>query len=351
MRFASARGGGGGGCRLRCRIAVVYKAGKRLRQIEIPAQNLFRGYTDEAIRGGIRIASSAESVLHSFAGTHGDNPSAGVIQGSDGNFYGTTQIGGANHGGTVFKLTPSGRLTTLYSFCSKGGAACTDGDFPYAGVIQGSDGNFYGATTGGGANDGGTVFKLTPSGGLTTLYSFCSQADCTDGDFPYAGVIQGSDGNFYGTTNYGGAAPYGGDGTVFPLPPSGPLTTLYSFCSQADCTDGDFPYAGVIQGSDGNFYGTTNYGGAAPDGDGGTVFHLTPSGALTTLYSFCSQADCTDGDFPYAGVIQGSDGNFYGTAGGGGPNDGGTVFQLTPSGALTTPYSFCSLAGCTDGDF
>jgi len=301
-------------------------------------------------------------VLHSFDGADGANPHAGVIQGSHGNFYGTTELGGVNGGGTVFRLTRSGTRTTLYSFCSQ--PDCADGDYPFGGVIQGSDGNFYGTTYEGGANPAGvangpgTVFKLTPSGTLTTLYSFCSVLEpatvyCLDGNGPDAGVIQGSDGNFYGTTVNGGAE---GEGNVFKLTPSGKLTTLYSFCSQAGCTDGDNPWAGVIQGGDGNFYGATFYGGAF---NSGTVFQLTPSGTLTTLHSFCSVSDpdtghCLDGRNPYAAPIQGSDGNFYGTTGWGGVNDDGNVFKLTPSGELTSLYSFCSAVdprtyNCLDG--
>jgi uncharacterized repeat protein (TIGR03803 family) len=298
-----------------------------------------------------RARSRIEMVLHSFDGTDGQQPMAGVIQGSDGDFYGTTRNGGANRVGTVFKLTPLGALTTLYSL----GSTSTDSANPWAGVIQGSDGNFYGTTADGGTNGVGTVYKVTPSGAETVLYSFCSQASCTDGDYPFAGVIQASDGNFYGTTYEGGA---NGDGTVFKLTPSGTLTTLYSFCSQAGCTDGDFPWAGVIQGSDGNFYGTTLNDGT---NEGGIVFKLTPSGTLTTIYSFCSVVDpgtgnCLDGKGPYAGVIQGADGNFYGTTEYGGANGDGNVFKLTPSGTLTTLYSFCSVVdlktgACLDGEF
>jgi len=319
-----------------------------------------------------RAQSWGEVVLHSFAGTDGAGPEARLIRGSDGNFYGSTRYGGAHNDGTVFKLTPSGRLTTLYSFGSQEG----DGSEPYASLIQGSDGNFYGTTELGGANRFyGTVFKLTPSGTLTTLHSFCSVGnpsawDCTDGADPYSGVIQSPDGNFYGTTDFGGANPKGiplGPGTVYQLTPSGGLATLYSFCSVHDpgtynCLDGRCPYAGLIQGSGGNFYGTTNaYGpfneGGATGTSGGTVYQLTPSGRLTTLYSFCSQGGeaCTDGFDPYSGVIQGSDGNFYGTTEGGGANNRGTVFKLTPSGALTTLYSFCSVRDrrrdpCLDGE-
>ncbi len=316
-----------------------------------------------------RAQSWAEVVLHSFDVNNGPTY-AGLIQGSDGNFYGTTEEGGDALAGTVFQLTPSGTLTILYSFCSQ--PACADGGWPYAGLIQGSDGNFYGTTWAGGANLGGTVFKITPSGTLTTLYSFCSQSFiwgggeivCTDGDNPYAGLIQGTDGNFYGTTKYGGGVD--AYGTVFQLTPSGGLTTLYSFCSDGgtECTDGAFPVAGLIQGSDGNFYGTTLGHSATNQG---TVFKITPSGTLTTLYSFCSQPNCADGALPYAGLLQGSDGNFYGATvlggatvyPGGGSNIGaGTIFKLTPSGGFTTLYSFCTqyiiLAsgglGCTDGN-
>ncbi len=170
-----------------------------------------------------RAATYTESVLYSFCSlgdcTDGSDPVGNVIQGSDGNFYGTTDGGGANGNyGTVFKVTPSGTLTTLYSFCSHGGTSCTDGRLPWSGLIHGSDGNFYGTTNIAGAHFFGTVYKLTPSGALTTLYSFCSQAGCADGYYPFAGVIQGSDGNFYGSTGFGGANPYGvtdGPGTVF----------------------------------------------------------------------------------------------------------------------------------------
>jgi uncharacterized repeat protein (TIGR03803 family) len=270
-----------------------------------------------------------------FDGTNGAQPVSPLVKAINGNFYGITGSGGTGTDcsslgcGTVFKVTPGGRLTTLYSFCSKVG--CEDGRDPN-GLIQASDGNFYGTTDIGGKQDKfGKVFKLSPSGTLTTLYPFCSQPGCTDGDGPN-GLIQASDGNFYGTTAFGGA--HNGGGTVFQLSPTGTLTTLYSFCSEPNCTDGDYPN-GLIQASDGNFYGTTN-GGAH---DGGTVFQLSPTGTLTTLYSFCSEPNCTDGDGP-GGLIQASDGNFYGTTYYGGAYDKGTVFQLSPMGTLTTLHSF-----------
>jgi len=298
----------------------------------------------------IGLPAQILTTLVSFNGTNGDFPGNGaLVQGTDGNFYGTT-LGSGNGSkgaaGTVFKITPGGELTTLYNFCSKSG--CTDGATPYAGLIQASDGNLYGTTFQGGANDSGTVFRITSGGALTTLYSFCSQPGplgppfgCADGVSPSVGLIQASDGNLYGTTPSGGATnPIGlggpnGIGTVFRITLGGTLTTLYSFCSQPQCADGGQPTAGLIQATDGNLYGTTE----------STAFKLSLEGALTTLYTFCS-VDCP---LP-SGLIQATDGNFYGTTVGGGTSDDGTVFKMTPAGALTTLYSFCSRPGCTDGE-
>src|SRR5271156_3730450 len=132
------------------------------------------------------------------------------------------------------------------------------------------------------------------------------------------------------------------------MTPAGQLTTLYSFCSQSGCTDGANPIAGLVQATNGNLYGTTYFGGT----NGlGTVFEITPAGQLTTLYSFCSQSGCTDGATPYAGLVQATNGNLYGTTSEGGTNFAGTVFDITPAGQLTTLYSFCSQPGCTDGLF
>jgi uncharacterized repeat protein (TIGR03803 family) len=292
--------------------------------------------------------------LHSFDGTDGSFPYSGLVQATDGDLYGTTYAGGANDVscsvgfmsgcGTVFKITPSGTLTTLYSFCSQ--TNCTDGANPYAGLVQATDGNFYGTTQEGGANDVacgsggcGTVFKITPTGTLTTLYSFCSQTNCTDGAVPYAGLVQAIDGNLYGTTYSGGTntdvvCGSSGCGTVFKISPSGTLTTLYSFCSQSGCTDGANPYAGLIQTHSGDLYGTTlsgvSNGVCAPSGCG-TVFKITTSGALTTLHTFCLQDDCfLDGALPYAGLVQATNGNLYGTTG-----FHTTVFVITPGGKET----------------
>jgi uncharacterized repeat protein (TIGR03803 family) len=288
-------------------------------------------------------ATTTFTTLVGFDGTNGAYPGyTPLVQGTDGSYYGTTYEGGANNLGTVFKITTGGTLTTLYSFCSQ--TSCTDGELPYAGLVQASNGNFYGTTVGGGAKNGGTVFEITPRGKLTTLYSFCSQTSCTDGELPYAGLVQATNGNFYGTTLAGGA---NGKGTVFEITAAGTLTTLYSFCSQPSCADGELPYAGLVQATNGNFYGTTPFGGAKL---GGTVFEITPQGKLTTLYSFCSQTSCTDGQSPYAGLVQAIDRNLYGTTYEGGANTDGTVFEITLAGKLTTLYSFCSQTSCTDGE-
>jgi uncharacterized repeat protein (TIGR03803 family) len=293
------------------------------------------------------ISSSAQTftVLHSFDGTDGAGPEKGLVQGRNGNLYGTASYDGPDatngSGGTVFEMTPSGALATLYGFCSQ--SDCADGDNPYATLVQATEGNFYGTTFGGGANGHGTVFKITPGGALTTLYSFCSQSGCTDGAQPVAGLVQGTDGNFYGTTFQGATK---NAGTIFKITPGGALTTLHSFCSKGGCSDGATPNAGLVQGTDGNFYGTTAQGGTKY---AGTIFKITPSGTLTTLHNFCSQSLCTDGEDPYAGLTQATDGNFYGTTYQGGANSVGTVFRITPRGTLTTLYSFCSQSGCTDG--
>src|ERR1039458_2352751 len=277
--------------------------------------------------------------------TDGFGPNARLVQAANGDLYGTTNGGGTNNSGTVFKITPGGTLTTLYSFCSQGG--CTDGSNPQGGLVQAANGDFYGTTAYGGANGHyGTVFKITPGGTLTTLYSFCSRSGCTDGAYPSARLVQAANGDLYGTAEYGGAKANANSGTVFKITPSGTLTTLYSFCSQGVypyCTDGRNPYAGLVQAANGDFYGTTVYGG--------TVFKITPSGTLTTLYSFCSQTNCADGENPEAGLVQAANGDFYGTTLVGGTNRGGTVFRITPGGTLTTLYSFCSQSGCTDGAF
>jgi YVTN family beta-propeller protein/uncharacterized repeat protein (TIGR03803 family) len=299
----------------------------------------------EAAASGVAVPASGPEALTNvlnFDGANGAFPYlTSLIQGTDGNLYGTTDGGGTFDQGTVFQLTPGGTLTTIYTFCSQ--TNCTDGAEPLAGLVQATNGNFYGTTPVGGAIGTGTIFEITSAGQLTTLYNFCSQPGCADGNYSQAPLVQATNGNFYGTTYAGGV---NGEGNVFEMTPAGQLTTLYSFCSQPKCTDGAYPIAGLVQATNGNLYGTTLYGGA---NGAGTVFEITPAGQLTTRYSFCSQTNCSDGEIPYAGLIQGANGNLYGTTESGGANGGGTVFEITPAGQLTTRYSFCSQSGCTDG--
>ncbi len=352
------------------------------------------------------IASSAQTFtsLVSFTGTSGANlganPQSTLLQGVDGNFYGTTLYGGTgvdctggNGCGTVFKIDPTtDALTTLYSFCS--GANCPDGAAPWAGLVQGTDGNFYGTTSQGGSSNDGTVFKITPTGTLTTLYSFSGG----DGSLPKGALLQAGDGNLYGTTSEGGA---NNMGTVFQITHGGTLTTLYSFAGP----DGKEPSAGLIQANDGNLYGTTSSGGANDDGtvfrialqspyplttlhsfngsDGslpaaallqatdsnlygttsqggsatyGTIFKIDLGGTLTTLHSF----NGNDGSRPLAAVTQATDGNLYGTTQAGGSNGYGTIFNITPAGTLTVLHTFSGADGAnvvgglvegTDGNF
>ena len=277
--------------------------------------------------------------MYSFTGGNdGASPSAALVRGSDGYFYGTTsEGGGTNNSGTVFKISTTGALTTLYEFT--GG---DDGANPN-GLVQGSDGNFYGTTYYGGTNniDSGTVFKISTNGALTSLYSFTGG---NDGGWPYAGLVQGSDGNFYGTTLHGDSS--NNNGTVFKISANGVLTTLYTFTGN----EGAYPQGGLVQGTDGYFYGTAEYNGyfIGPQGGfvggGGSVFQISTNGVLNILYSFNG---LNDGRNPQAGLVQGSDGFFYGTTAEGGTNDFlGTVFKISANGALTSLHSF---TGGTDG--
>jgi uncharacterized repeat protein (TIGR03803 family) len=262
--------------------------------------------------------------LVSFAGNNGQEPSGALVQGSDGNFYGTTQIGSPSDLGTVFKLTASGTLNPLILFNS----TTTNGSQPYDALVQGKDGGLYGTTSLGGANSEGTVFRVTTQGGFTNLHVFTAINSGTniDGAVPYAGLVQGRDGNFYGTTANAGT---NGNGTIFKITTNGTFTCLYSFTAldpnTSTNTDGANPRGGLVQGRDGNFYGTTLNGGTS---DNGTIFQITPTGTLTSLYSF---SGLDDGANPYAGLVEGTDGSFYGTTSTGGQSDGsgaGTVFQL-----------------------
>lgn len=273
------------------------------------------------------IAAPAQTftVLTNFSYTNGAIPYAPLIQGNDGNFYGTTNYG-AKGSGEIFSVTPGGSLSTFYNFCSLSG--CTDGT-SNASLVLATDGNFYGTTFNGGTYGYGTVFRVTPGGVLTTLYSF----DISDGAHPTVGLIQAADGNFYGTTGGGGTSNnctlFGtnGCGTVFKITPQGALTPLHSFNN----TDGEYPDGLLVEGTDGNLYGTTFYGGTSGVG---TVFKIG-GGVFTSLHSFD-----LDGGNPEAGLVQATNGNFYGTTfyGGGGS---GTVFEMdSVSYKMTTLHVF-----------
>lgn len=335
-----------------------------------------------------------KTLLYSFGGAcaAGFEPFAGLFMDSAGNLYGTTQSGGAHQNGTVFKLTHNATRTAwtgtvLYSFCARGGSACTDGSQPLAGVSMDAAGRLYGTTSVGGAHGGGTVFELVPNATgtawtETVLYSFCAEggSSCTDGRSPQAGVLIDSAGRLYGTTFDGGAqaAPktnfFTFAGTVFELIPNAAKTkwterVLYSFCAERFCTDGNSPNSRLIMDAAGRLYGTALYGGAGGYLGNGTAFELTPDAArtkwtMTVLHRFCGLPGCADGYRPggavfegeAAGLLMDKQGNLYGTTSQGGAGSSGTVFELTPNAARTTwaatvLYSFCALGGvdCTDG--
>jgi uncharacterized repeat protein (TIGR03803 family) len=297
----------------------------------------------------------------------GSKASAGVTLAGDGNFYGTTAYGGdgpyrdVNHAGTIYRANAQTGLTTIYSFCAKLG--CQDGDDPYAPLTLGSDGNLYGTTQIGGLHKYGTTYVITLAGKFNTLHNFCAETNCVDGASP-SSLIQATDGNFYGVAPTGGTGSYcyatGTCGMIFRMTPQGATTALYNFCSQLDCADGYEP-RDIMQAADGNFYGTTAAGGPYATNNysgGGTIFKLTPEGALTTLYSFCSVAGCQYATYS-GGLIQATDGNFYGIVYSG---EGvtcyfgygcGTIFELTSDGEYSTLYTFCEELGefCSDGIF
>jgi len=241
-----------------------------------------------------------------WTSTDGMEPFAGVVQGRDCNFYGTTHICGACGQGTVFQLTPGGTLTTLHSFTDDllTGGMNSDGAGPFSELVEGNDGCFYGTTYWGGANGYGTIFRITSDGTFTTLFSF------NNGPAGYATIaplVMGSDGNLYGTTTYGD---YPCRGAIFRITTNGDLTVLHSF----QYVGGD--PSGLIQSSDGNFYGTTQAGGNCVGGfDMGTIFRITTNGTYTTLYAFSGP----DGDWPQGALVQAKDGSFYGTTSYGGP--------------------------------
>ena len=254
-----------------------------------------------------------------FANFNARAAGATLMQATDGNFY-MGGFPGAYGQGAIYRVTPSAEFEVLYSFCAQRG--CPDGKAPLTPIL-GSDGNFYGVTEGGGNRvGGGTVYKLTLGGELTTLYTFCITVDCPDGAQPI-GVIQASDGNLYGVTFGAGLQ---NAGTLFRVnPTTAEFKVLHYFCSTPTCADGYNQFFGPIQGSDGNLYGTT-YGGGA--NGGGVLYQITTAGEYQVLYNFCSLSNCLDGGGP-SPLVQDAKGNFFGAASGGGSKGYGTVFEFT----------------------
>ena len=283
----------------------------------------------------VAVPAQTLTTLHNFDGSDGSQAFNGLVQSRNGDFYGTTYSGGAHLDGTIFEMTPGGTLVTLHSFDG------ADGAMPWGGLVQGANGDLYATTIVGGAYHTGTIFKITPGGTFNKLHSV---ARFKDGAEPFGTLAKGKDGNFYGTTSQGG--PHGG-GTIFRITPGGALTTLYGFCAQIAnnfCVDGNVPQGGLVQGANGNFYGTTYAGGLH---DAGAIFAITPGGKLTTLHSFAGMGDDRDGRQPFAGLVQASNGNFYGTTIAGGAYNQGTIFEMTPDGALTTLHNFDGADGAS----
>ena len=291
----------------------------------------------------VSASAQAFTSLAVFDQTNGLGPGGALVQALDGSFYGTTNSGGTNNGGLVYQWVPGGSPNPVYMFCKT--KSCPTGADPQSALVLAPSGLLYGTAAGGANDNGGTVFTITPTGLFHLLYSFCAQVNCPDGQNLDTGLARATDNNFYGAAFNGGAYNHG---SIFRITPAGQVTVVYSFCPQTNCLDGAAPGAPITQGANGNLYGTTAGGGTA-DFNGGTVFELTKSGTLTTLYSFCSQTNCSDGQRPFAKLLLASDGNFYGTTSSGGTHGGGTIFRITPQGTLTTLYKLCSLSNCADG--
>jgi|HubBroStandDraft_1064217.scaffolds.fasta_scaffold06163_4 uncharacterized repeat protein (TIGR03803 family) len=270
------------------------------------------------------------TTLLSFDSTDGSQPQAGLLLAANGTFYGTTSAGGANGDGSIFEITAGGQLTTLHSFSG------ADGSNPDCTLVLATDGELYGTTWAGGANGLGTVFEISTKGVFKSVHSFSG----SDGKWPSGGLVQATNGTLYGTTFTGGTSNFG---TVFAITAKGKLNTLYNFEGFADCGE---PFAALIQGADGNLYGTTS--GTLPECPSGGVFEISTAGSLTILHVFGGSTFDGDGSSPEGALVQATDGNFYGTTATGGNNNAGTIFRVVP-GAGPGPVTLYSFTGATDG--
>jgi uncharacterized repeat protein (TIGR03803 family) len=276
---------------------------------------------------GVACAPGAEATVYGFTGlTDGSTPYGSLLLGSDGNLYGLSYVGGLYGGGEAFRIAPDGSKTLLYSF-----GAGTDGTNPHGSLIQGSDGNFYGVTAYGGTYGHGVAFALSASGIESVLYSFGAGADAQD---PYGSLLQANDGNFYGMSVHGGTY---GAGAVFVVSSQGSELVLHSFGGTGD---GQTPFGSLIQASDGNLYGMTAAGGAYSSG---VAFRVTLQGSESLLHSF---GFGSDGANPAGSLVQGSDGNFYGLTRDGGAFGSGALIKLQPDGSEAV---LVSLGGGADG--
>jgi len=316
-----------------------------------------------ALAGSERNASASSlNVIYSFCEktncADGDQPYGGVMLDASGRFLGTTGFGGKYNGGTVFALSPKGKLHTLKSFCDGTPPSCQSAEGPFTTPIEDTKGDIYGTVYFGGDYGDGAVWELKPNTtgkySLKYLYSF----NGTDGFGPfeltYAGAGTGGsyDGKspLYSTTIAGGT---NNAGIVFSLTPSKTgswtLQTLYNFCSVSGCVDGGLPHAGVIVDPSGNLLGTAEYYGTD---NAGVIYQLSNTGGSwneTVLYTFCSMSGCSDGSGPFAGLARDASGNLYGTTYFGGAQNDGVVFELKSTGAYSVLHDFCSETNCTDG--
>jgi uncharacterized repeat protein (TIGR03803 family) len=280
-----------------------------------------------------------ESVLHSFTAgpQNGYEPIGPLTLDKQGNLYGTTYRGGDHSyhvprgDGTAFKLSPDGTETILYNF----GATSTDGIEPVSGMVMVANGDFYGTTYIGGVYSWGTIFRLTPEGVETVLHDFAN--DSTDGGNPWASLIMDKKGNLYGTTRSGGTGSLNGGGTVFEVTAEGSYSILHNFAGYP--SDGSFATGSLTLDSQGNLYGATYYGGAYGKG---TVFKLAPgansSWKETVLYNFTKQTDSCW--WPFSNVVFDAKGNLYGTTFYGGTWGQGCVYEINPAGELTVLHAF-----------